>query len=41
MATGKIFVISFAINAALGGGFSAAMSGGASEPRIRGDDSLP
>lgn len=41
MATGKIFVISFAINAALGGGFSAAMSGGASEPRIRGNDSLP
>ena len=33
MAAGKIFAISFAINAALGGGFSAAMSGGANAMR--------
>lgn len=33
MAAGKIFAISFAINAALGGGFSAAMSGGAAAMR--------
>lgn len=33
MAAGKIFAISFAINAALGGGFSAAMTGGANAMR--------
>ena len=33
MAAGKIFAISFAINAALGGGFSAAMSGGVNAMR--------
>lgn len=33
MAAGKVFAISFAINAALGGGFSAAMSGGAAAMR--------
>ncbi len=33
MAAGKIFAISFAINAALGGGFSAAMSGGTAAMR--------
>ena len=33
MAAGKIFAISFAINAALGGGFLAAMSGGANAMR--------
>lgn len=33
MVAGKIFAISFAINAALGGGFSAAMTGGANAMR--------